>query len=172
MLNSQYDLGMDLLRSHEEDPRLLNWLRRTPVWAGCLGLWPDQGDTLLRVAGSFERDGTFPVRHDERLAIGEFPPAELFELADKAPGDIVFVVPVRSTGRDWGMLATVGPIQSKTPPGRELMNQSGALLAVALDQETMLASVLEQEERLRRAALYDQLTGLPTRSLFLDRLDP
>jgi GGDEF domain-containing protein len=50
------------------------------------------------------------------------------------------------------------------------MNESGALLAVALDQESMMASLREQEERLRRAALYDQLTGLPNRSLFYDRL--
>jgi diguanylate cyclase (GGDEF)-like protein len=69
------------------------------------------------------------------------------------------------------MMASVASIQDKTPPGRELMNQAGALLGVALDQDTMLQSLREQEELLRRAALYDHLTGLPNRSLFLDRLD-
>jgi diguanylate cyclase (GGDEF)-like protein len=50
------------------------------------------------------------------------------------------------------------------------MNQAGALLAVALDQKAMLQSLREQEERLRQAALYDHLTGLANRELFLDRL--
>jgi diguanylate cyclase (GGDEF)-like protein len=170
MLNAQYELGMDLLRSYEEDPRTLNWLRRTPVHGGCLGLWRNDTEPALRIVGGFRRDRSTGLPVDGLLAASAFPPKELFELSDEAAGDIVFVVPVRSTARDWGMLATVGAIQSRTPPGREIMNESGALLAVALDHESLLASLREQEERLRHAALYDQLTGLPNRSLFNDRL--
>jgi len=170
MLNAQYELGMDLLRSHEEDPRKLNWLRQAPVRGACLGLWRNDVDPVLRIAGAFRRDLSTAVPVDGEVPVTAFPPAELLELSDEAGGDIVFVVPVRSTARDWGLLATVGAIQSRTPPGRELMNESGALLAVALDQESMMASLREQEERLRQAALFDQLTGLPNRSLFYDRL--
>ena len=170
MLNAQYELGMDLLRSHEEDPRKLNWLRQAPVRGACLGLWRNDVDPVLRIAGAFRRDLSAAVPVDGELPVTAFPPAELLDVSDEAAGDIVFVVPVRSTARDWGLLATVGAIQSRTPPGRELMNESGALLAVALDQESMMASLREQEERLRQAALYDQLTGLPNRSLFYDRL--
>ncbi|MFD0597784.1 putative bifunctional diguanylate cyclase/phosphodiesterase [Catellatospora coxensis] len=54
--------------------------------------------------------------------------------------------------------------------GREPFNQWAALLAVALDRQALLKESLRQKEQLRIAALYDELTGLPNRSLFLDRL--
>ena len=222
MMNTQYELGMELLRSHENDPRSLDWLERSNARGGVLGLWhpdPDPAadhsdrsaaDPTLRIAGEFQQrpgahldtghphpasnpsaagnpapasnpsaagnpapadhlaDGVWPAAGD--AAVSAFPPTDLFSVADEWSGNIVFVVPVRSETRDWGMLAAVTAIQSATPPGRELMNQSGALLAVALDRDTMLRSLREQEERLRQAALYDQLTGLPNRGLFLDRM--
>jgi diguanylate cyclase (GGDEF)-like protein len=174
MLNGQYELGMDLLRSHERDPRRLGWLGGSPLRAGSLGLWfsetdPDD-DPDLHLVGAFRRAGPAPSGQPA-VPVSTFPPEDLLAVADAAPGEVVFVVPVRSASRDWGVLAAVGTVQARTPPGREVMNQSGALLAVALDQDTMLTSLREQEDRLRRAALYDQLTGLANRSLFLDRLD-
>jgi diguanylate cyclase (GGDEF)-like protein len=50
------------------------------------------------------------------------------------------------------------------------MNQWAALLSVALEHEALLATMREQEEHLRRAALYDELTGLPNRANFRTRL--
>jgi diguanylate cyclase (GGDEF)-like protein len=178
MMNTQYELNMELLRSHTQDPQQLGWLARTEARGGVLGLWyadpdPSSGvgeDSLLTLAGSFRPDARPPARAGRRVPVSEFPPDDLFDLADEATGDIVFVVPVRSDSRDWGLLAAVAPIQATTPPGRELMNQSGAMLAVALDRDEMLRSLREQEERLRQAALYDHLTGLPNRGLFTDRL--
>ncbi|MBW6435579.1 GGDEF domain-containing protein [Actinoplanes hulinensis] len=156
-LNIQYELGVALLGPQDRDPRDLAWLELTPATAGCLGLWhPDLPDTLhVRGGFRFPAGGVLPV--------DEFPPADLFERAYGANGEIVFVVPVRTPAQDWGMLAAVGRIQSTTPPGREMMNHSGSLLAKALDYGVM-------QEKLRQAALRDHLTGLPNRVLLEDRM--
>ncbi|MCM4079750.1 GGDEF domain-containing protein [Actinoplanes sp. TRM88002] len=170
-LNVQHELGIDLLGPHDRDPREMAWLKRTTAFAGCLGLWRDGAvpalDTELRI------EGEYPTGHElagTTMPVSEFPPRELFELADGAAGDAVFVVPVRSATRDWGVLAAVGHIQQSTPPGSEMMNQSGALLAAALDRGAMVSALREQEEQLRDAALHDPLTGLPNRVLLADRM--
>ncbi|WP_436528774.1 diguanylate cyclase domain-containing protein [Actinoplanes sp. HUAS TT8] len=167
-LNIQYELGIALLGTQQADARTLEWLGLTPASAGCLGLWDENLEKdHLRIAGEFRISVGAP---DAEIPVARFPPAELFATADGAAGDIVFTVPIRSRSRDWGMLAAVSRIQSTTPPGRETMNQSGALLASALDYQVMMAALREQEERLRTAALRDHLTGLPNRVLLEDRL--
>jgi diguanylate cyclase (GGDEF)-like protein len=168
-LDIQYGLSIELLGRHGRDPLGLAWLGRTPARAGRLGLWRP-GERAIEIVGAY--DAADPARASTRavLPVEEFPPADLFALADGEAGQIVFVVPVRSEAHDWGMLAAVGRIQDTTPPGREMMNHSGALLALALEHTALLRSLHESEERLRQAALHDSLTGLPNRALFTERL--
>ncbi|WP_164842511.1 substrate-binding and GGDEF domain-containing protein [Actinoplanes solisilvae] len=170
-LDIQHLLGVELLGAHDRDPRELRWLVRTTAFAGCLGLWRDSVlpslDTELRI------EGEYPAGHDlvgTVMPVSEFPPPQLFSLADAAAGEAVFVVPIRSATRDWGMLAAVGHIQESTPPGSEMMNHSGAMLAAALDRGAMVTALREQEQQLRDAALHDPLTGLPNRVLLADRM--
>jgi DNA-binding LacI/PurR family transcriptional regulator/signal transduction histidine kinase len=163
MLNTQYELGIELLGPHERNPQALAWLRRTPALGGCLGLWPGDPDPASAAADAgtplgacadagIEIVGEYRVRVDPPASAGavipvsEFPPPALFELADGLAGEAVFVVPVRNASRDWGVLATVGRIQDSTPPGRETVNHSGSLLVAALERSAMLRSLQEQEE--------------------------
>ena len=221
-LNTQYDLGIELLRSHERDPRGLTWLGVTPAAAGCLALWPgaqedadavveaplppsrrvepsegpfegpfeglfgepfdgstgedpasddpaEPGDPMVEIAGTYRADGGPVPAAGQLVPVSAFPPQELLDAADATDG-ILCLVRVRTPAHDWGVLAAVTQVQWATPSGRELINYSGSLLAVALEHEAVLSSLTRQQEQLRRAALFDQLTGLPNRSLLLDRL--
>jgi diguanylate cyclase (GGDEF)-like protein len=169
-LSTQFEVSMDLLRSHEQNPRTLDWLQRTQARAGSLALWTGEpADGAMELAGNFGRDTTAlqecPL--DKSIEVRAFPPRRVIEAAETQP---VQVVSVRHENRDWGVLAVVNEIEDRVPRGRELVNQSAALLAVALDHETVLHSLRKQEDQLRRAALYDELTSLPNRALFMDRL--
>jgi diguanylate cyclase (GGDEF)-like protein len=162
-LGTQYAVAMDLLRSHEEDPRSLQWLEGTPVRAGCLGLWSEApgelvagADPTLAIVGAFDREAaTDPRRRgpglDETVAASAFPPVQLLALADEAVGDVVFVLPVKVRSSDWGLLSIVGQIDSKVASGRETLNQWAALLTVALDHQANVASLEEQREKVERS---------------------
>jgi diguanylate cyclase (GGDEF)-like protein len=173
---AQHAVSMSLLRgSHEEDPRHLEWLAKTSARAAFLGLWvgdpsDDDGQARLAVAGSFRMGPEGVVQPAEPVRPEAFPPAELMELAERGANEMVFVAPMRVNASDWGFLAVVGPLEPQLITGREIMNQWAAMLTIALDHGAVLESLREQEELLRRAALYDELTGLPNRALFFDRL--
>ena len=172
-LSSQYDISLDLLRSHEEDPRKLGWLRRTPAQAGCLGLWtetPGSGDQALDIVGQFHRASALPGGSLPPVRASGFPPVAILDAARAEPGSLTFVVPVRVGNRDWGMLATVDCVDLQAATGREPINQWAALLTVALDYQAVLRTLREQEEQLRASALYDHLTGLPNRAHFVQLL--
>ncbi len=171
---TQYAVSLGLLRSHEQAPRTLAWLARTDARGACLGLWtspePVDDSRHLELVGHYLRDPGPQGTPGEVLPDQAFPPQSLIDLADPRSDLMTFVVPIRTPARDWGLLAVVGTIDAESATGREPMNQWAALLTVALDHETVLRSLREQEERLRLAAMHDDLTELPNRALFLERL--
>lgn len=176
-LKMLYTVSKDLLCRQESDPRDLSWVKDTNARGGCLGLWSDGPDpasrteTTLRIAANF-RLAEGAVSAPAGLVTPEsFPPADLVELADLSADLMVYVAPLKIGASDWGMLALVAPIEAHLVTGREMMNQWAALLTIALDHEAVLKSLREQKELLRHAALYDPLTGLANRTLFLNRLE-
>jgi diguanylate cyclase (GGDEF)-like protein len=163
-ISAHYDLSMALLYNRCTDPRDLRWLAVTPASAGCLGLW--SGDGGLEVSDGWRLRPGPPIGRGTldggTLSVAAFPPAEL--IAAAGPGETAFVVPAKVNASDRGLLAVVGVVESQVEDGRELVNQCAALLTVGLD-------LREQEERLRRAALSDTLTGLPNRAALVETLE-
>lgn len=166
---------MDLLRSHEQDPRLLDWLRRTTWRGGSLGLWQQCADRidsqLLDIVSVLDQSdsGSSPSL-SRGIPVSAFPPVEVRAMVEPGTADMVTVLPIRIDDRDWGMLAIVGPPECWELTGREMSNQTAALLTVALNHQALLRTLREQEARLRYSSLHDALTGLPNRVLFSDRL--
>jgi diguanylate cyclase (GGDEF)-like protein len=171
-----YQISMDLLRGHEQNPRDLRWLRGTRWRGASLGVWlsdPDDPDVaLLDVVSVFDqRDPHRPADQREPVPLEAFPPAQVLAMVEPGSGDIITLMPLRGKGSDWGLLALVGPPETGVPHGRELSNQSAALLTVALDHQALMQSLYEQESRLRWANLHDPLTDLPNRVHFQNRLE-
>jgi diguanylate cyclase (GGDEF)-like protein len=173
-LSRQYEVSMDLLRSHEADPQRLGWLARTSADAGCLGLWTPGGRQVdaatLDIAGTFLRGGPALPPLGQTLHVTEFPPAGLVAAAQARTDGLVLVVPVKVNDSNWGLLAVADTVDTRVSTGREPVNHWAALLAVALEHRAVLRELRQREDQLRVAALYDHLTGLPNRTLFLDRL--
>jgi signal transduction histidine kinase len=145
--DAEHDVSTSIIRGSVDDPSSLDWLAFTTARAGCLGLWTDatlaraRGSRHLRIAGSFLRDGGRPPLPGQ-VAIEAFPPEAL--IAQRRPGEIVAVVPVKTTSMDLGLLAVVTPIVGVELSGRDRLFDKGALLGMSLQREITT-------ERLRRS---------------------
>ena len=137
-LDAEHDVSTSIVRGAVDDPSALDWLAPTGARAGCLGLWSDgpsgqaRSGRHLRIAGSFLRRGghlTLP----EQVAIEAFPPEAL--ITERQPGEIVVVVPVKTTSVDLGLLAIVIPLSSLQVSGRDRLFDMGALLGMSLQRE-------------------------------------
>ena len=158
-LRDEYDVSLALLQRDQHDPRELSWLSGTIAAAGCVAMWAgaDAGPgRQLRIAGSYDRRTDLPSLVGETFAERTFPPASMLEQTDGG-SEVVFVLPLRTATRDWGLFAAVGPIGTSTSAGRETYYQWAALLSVALDHEAVLESLNQQRENV--AAAYERERG-------------
>jgi len=158
----QYVVDAGLLDTTTNDPRELAWLAGTHVRAGILALWAEApSDGLLDIVGTYDPIDALATRVGARTDVRSFPPPALLDLVRAAGREICVVVPVRTATHDWGLLAIVGAVDSRST--RETYQHWAGLLSTALESQRL-------EEEVRRAALYDTVTGLANRRLFLDRL--
>lgn len=160
----QYGVDAGLLDTSGVDPRSLAWFAGTHVKSAVLGLWEDDdpASERLRIVGSYDPRGVLADLQRGPVDIAEFPPRELVATASAPEREICVVVPVRTRDRDWGLLAMVAPLGPST--ARETYQHWAALLCAALESQ-------RREAEVRRSALYDALTDLPNRTLFVAQLD-
>ncbi|HTW10272.1 MAG TPA: diguanylate cyclase [Acidimicrobiales bacterium] len=155
MVREHYKITLDLFDNRERDPRLLDWLSNTATRAGVLGLWPERGGAdrrarpdptgELEIVGMFAAPGVALGACPTTVSPQEFPPAALLA-AGAADSWLVYVFPLKSTGSDWGYLAT------SQPPVPQLDQETyftwSALFSEALHHRDLLRSLSQRSEEL------------------------
>jgi diguanylate cyclase (GGDEF)-like protein len=162
-ITEQYIVDAGLLETGGADPRDLAWLEGTHVKSCALALWSDgPAEGQLTIVGSYDPGGVTRGLVGSEVSSESFPPNEFVANAIAPAGEVCVVVPVSNRERDWGLLALVAEIDPTT--SRETYQHWAALLCAALESQ-------RRQDEVRRSALYDSLTGLPNRSLFVQRLE-
>jgi len=158
----QYVVDAGLLDTTGMDPHTLDWLAGTHIRAAVLALWagePSGGQ--LDVVGTYDPGQLLADQVGTRAAVERFPPVALLDLLTTAEREVCVVLPVRTATHDWGFLAILGAVDSVST--RETYQHWAGLLCTALESRRL-------QDEVRKSALYDTVTGLPNRRLFLDRL--
>ncbi|WP_291379242.1 EAL domain-containing protein [Demequina sp.] len=159
----QFTVDAGLVATSGSDPRDLHWLTGTSVKAGALALWDDgPASGLLTIVGEYGDAGAPLDLVGTNLPTEEFPPKALISMASGSDREVCLVVPVSTPEQDWGLLAVIVTIDPTTE--RETYQHWAALLCAALESQ-------RRQEEIRRSALFDSLTGLPNRLLFVQQLE-
>ena len=152
-VSRQHVVGMGLLGEIDNDAASLGWLGPVGVRAGCLGLWTGEGpERRLRIAGVYDPSGGLAEHVGRTVDVGRFPPREVMDLADAREGLVDFLIPVRGSTGDHGLLALVAPLEREYAAERGTYDYWAALLGAALREQRMMAAVRHSEERYATAA--------------------
>jgi diguanylate cyclase (GGDEF)-like protein/PAS domain S-box-containing protein len=152
-LSKQHSVGMGLLGDVDGDPADLDWLGPIGVRAGCLGLWsgtPSDGN--LEIVGAYDPGGALKALIGTAVTIEQFPPRVLADLADAGKGQVTYVIPVRGSTGDHGLLAMVAGLESEFATERGTYDYWAALLGAALREKSLLEDIRHSEERYAFAA--------------------
>jgi len=166
ILQSQYNISQLLL---QYPPQQIDWLKETPMFSGCLGLWsPSGGDQppVLSVAGCYQREGSPSIRVGTNFSASQFPPIDqLPSASQKKRITTSLLLPVRTADHDWGMLAVSGPLISNDPWLEDntvnTLEICCGFLGLALEREVLQESLRHVNEN--EQMLSDRVRELTTR---------
>ncbi|HET9058541.1 MAG TPA: diguanylate cyclase [Acidimicrobiales bacterium] len=141
-------VGQRGLRDEGMRPLSLDWLEGTQARSACLGLWTAPGSGELRLVSFYGPPCTATQAPGHVVPEERFPPVDVLA---REPDDVLFVLPVRTSEHDWGMLAVAGPAETAAKTGRDAYFQWAALLGIALDHDAVVESLKRQREDLAEA---------------------
>ena len=153
VLQKQSGVGAEMLRRRLVNPRSLAWLSDTEAHAGCFGVWTDGGSDLTTIADVYDvrRSGLLESVVDTTYAIEQFPPRELYDVAQLSQDTIIFLVPLNSDERSWGLLAFTGRFELSIGLAFEGVGHLATLMTVALDHERAMQIVTNKTGELEQA---------------------
>jgi GAF domain-containing protein len=163
IIQSQYNTSQWLMNN---PPQQVNWLKETPMFSGCLGLWSPSGadqPPVLSITGCYQREGSIALRVGKNYNAQLFPPLDLLPSSSQK-NDITtcLVLPVHSSDHDWGMLAVSGPLISNDPWLEDntvnTLEICCGFLGIALEREALQESLRHVSEN--EQLLSDRLQGL------------
>jgi DNA-binding LacI/PurR family transcriptional regulator/anti-anti-sigma regulatory factor len=165
MLATHQRISQLLARAQEQSAQRLDWLRETmSVW-GCLGLWSPPasgGEPELLVVGGYSRSGEAPAS-GQRCAPAQFPPLDTLTAGG---GDaLITLLPVRTPGRDWGVLALATRQEVSLSNRAETSAMAVQLLGAALEREALTASLEEQQRTLQASYEHERALASAVREL-------
>lgn len=147
-MREQYEIGIRLLDPDLSALQHLEWLEATGVHAAELALW--DGDPALgrvQIAGAYDRRVDRSAAVGATMPVTAFPTGALLARSDLHHDEVTIVVPVAARGRDFGLLAVVGEVDTMSANGRETHNQWAALLTASLEQQILHDQLRASEER-------------------------
>ncbi|WP_044987181.1 substrate-binding domain-containing protein [Sorangium cellulosum] len=166
LARTNYEVSFALLGGTQQEYRSLSWLETTTVVWGCLALWDDPAARAeLVIAGAYSRDGG-PVPPDgSRCRLEAFPPETMLPPSATDGTYSVFLLPIRSAQRDWGILALVGPTIVAMTGDEGTVAIWGTLLGAALERDALVASLSAQHADLQKAYAIERALSETVREL-------
>ena len=146
LVEERSEVDAPLADAGRSDPRHLDWLGGSRVRAGVLALWEDDpAGGRLRIAGTYDPEGLLPDMLDTTTTAEHFPPAPLIRAARPEERGVCVVIPVRTRGHDWGLLAVVSEIDTSSTRGT--YQHWVALLCAVFEEEALQQVVRASEAR-------------------------
>jgi DNA-binding LacI/PurR family transcriptional regulator/anti-anti-sigma regulatory factor len=154
LVQQNYQISRSLFTAGVGEAQQLHWLSHTPLCCACLGMWEERvGATRqsLVLVGRYsrgEQDGP-PVLSGNRYDAREFPPDMLQSaLARNDDSEITVLLPIKTAGRDWGVLALVSTLQYLHSSGNyDTLSAMATLLGAAVERDALQQTLHEAYDR-------------------------